>query len=166
MKPLLSSEVQTLDAAQKIAGLSAPLFNWAEELATVALDAASERPDVAARASGTFEELLAQFTGETGEVRRELEADRGELLFRGGRPEDGERVLRRVIAAHPAHAVGYATLAREWTRSEAAGRADLQRALALLDEAAQRRVEDAGLWELSARRKELRERLAAAGAAP
>ncbi len=110
---------------------------------------------VAVRACRILEEVLAQFTGEDDDLRLNVSGDLGSLLFRAGRPEDGERVLRELIAASPDHAVGYVNLVEAWPAS----RADQERSLALLEEAAAR-VVDAEDWDLEQRIETLRAGLA------
>lgn len=105
--------------------------------------------------SRVIEEILAQFTSEDDDVRRDLSGDLGSLLFRAGRPDDGERVLRDLIAAAPNRAIGYVSLADAWPKN----RANQERSLALLEEAAAR-VEDAEDWDLEERIDALRGELA------
>jgi hypothetical protein len=100
-------------------------------------------------------QVLAQFTGEDDNLRLNVSGDLGSLLFRAGRPEDGERVLRELITASPDRAIGYVNLVEAWPGS----RADQERSLALLEEAAAR-VVDAEDWDLEQRIEALRADLA------
>jgi hypothetical protein len=155
MKPLLTPETRTFEAAEDLLELDESLFNWVDHLTMVALNTALEDARVAVRGSRVLEEVLAQFTSADDALRRNLSGDLGSLLFRAGRPEAGERVLRELIAAAPSHAIGYVSLAEAWPGS----RADQERSLALLEEAAAR-VEDAEDWDLEERIDALRAKLA------
>ena len=155
MKPLLPPEVRTFEAAEDLLELDESLLNWVDHLTMVGNNTALTDVGVAVRASRVIEEVLAQFTSEDDDLRRSLFGDLGSLLFRAGRPEDGERVLRELIAASPDHAIGYVHLAEAWP----ANRTDQERSLALLEEAA-RRVEDAEDWDLEQRIEELQAELA------
>jgi tetratricopeptide (TPR) repeat protein len=151
IKPFLTPAQQTFEAAEEVLELDASLHSWIDNLTLVASNLAIEDAGVAARASRVLEEVLAQFTGEDHELRLNLSGDLGGLLFRAGRPVDGERLLRAMIAAYPDHAIGYVSLAEAWAES----RADQERALALLQEAAAR-VKDGGDWDLEDRIDALR----------
>lgn len=154
MKPLLTPEARTFEAAEELLGLNESLVNWVGHLTMVTHNAALTDAGVAVHGSRVIEEVLAQFTSVDEELRLSVSGDLGSLLFRAGRPEDGERVLRELIAAHPDRAVGYVNLADAWPKN----RADKERSLALLEEAAAR-VKDAEDWDLEERIEELRAEL-------
>ncbi len=155
MKPFLTPDVRTLGAAEDLLEIDESLHSWVEHLTMVADNAGLTDAGVAVRASRVVEEVLAQFASEDDHLRRDLSSDIGTLLFRAGRPEDGERVLRELIAAFPEHAAGYVSLADAWPED----RAYQERSLALLEEAAAR-VEDAEDWDLEPRIEALRAALA------
>jgi len=92
-------------------------------------------------------------------LRINFRADLGELLYILGEEEAGERVMLELIGEHPETAAGYARLAETlgYGPTRERGPIDTSRAIALLEQALARPVEDAQAYDLESRLRDLRE---------
>jgi hypothetical protein len=144
----LTPGMRTCEDAEVIFNGTQSIFNWVQDFAAELLNAAAEDPSYAARGAEVCEQVLAQF-GDEGELFViNFRCDLGELLFKAGRAEQGERVLVGLMEDHPDHPAGYQRLAIMLgfsSRPEEPPR-DRARAIALLQEALARPVEDPERW--------------------
>ena len=94
----------------------------------------------------------------------------GEFLFLDDRAEEGEAVFAALIEDQPDEAIGYARLssivAHGVRGSRAGGPSDVPRAIALLEQAIARPVQDASGWDIQARLEDLRSTRSLAAAEP
>jgi hypothetical protein len=169
LRGALGADVRTTVAIERQLGPHSEglIFNWASDFSIAAQNAAhhagSEDKGLTAEAAAALGEVVDQFRDESEGWRLPLIQDRGLLLWESGAREEGDRILRELIATRPDEAGAYVTLAHALGHS--ADRADLERAIGLLEEAAARPVKDAESWDLPAQIEHLRELLEEARAA-
>jgi hypothetical protein len=152
LQKVLTPEIRTCAQADALLGGPGLVSNWAPDFAATAHAAAHDDPEAGRLAAATLGEVLARFPDESDGWTLPLVYDRAELIYEAVSREEGERILRDQIAAHPERAGGYATLALLW---EEDGKE--QEALRLLEEAAARPVVDGEDWDLEGRIADLRD---------
>ena len=112
-------------------------------------------PDIGVR---VVTEVLDRFVEEGENTILNYRCELGRFLFLAGQPDEGEAVLQAAIRDYPHLAGGYVVLADElscWRKESP----DIPRAIALLEQALSRPVEDAADWDVEACLDDLRERL-------
>ncbi len=161
LRKRLPPEARTLVAVDGFFGEGFKAFDdWIELLLSAAEEAGESHPDLARRAVTVIQEIRDLLTEETEEYRRMLVEDHAGLLFRTGRPEEGEQIFREVIAREPAHPDAYLALSWLLAPDTSDDRGKIASALALLEEAAAKRTEPGDHWGLDPRLEQLRERIA------
>ena len=123
-------------------------------------NAALDEPRFAPLGEQLCRDVLEQFTDDADLFELNFRADLGEFLFLDDRAEEGEAVFAALIADHPDQPTGYARLSSILGHGvrglRSGGPTDLPRAIALLEEAIARPVEDAEAWDLQMRLDDLR----------
>ena len=160
LRKLLPPEARTRRAVDGFFGKDFRSFDdWIELLLRAAEGAGKSHPDLARRTVTLMHEVRALLTDEDEEYRGMLLEDHASLLFNTGRPEEGEQLLRDVIAREPANTEAYFSLAALLAPDTSDDRGKIASALALLEEAATKGVKPGDKWGLDSRIAELRERL-------
>jgi len=157
----LAPEMRTLQSASSVFEGSQCLFNWVQDLMLHLAEGAKPGWPHEERAVAFYQAAAAQFTEEELTVREQASTMLAEFYGNLGRDQEGEGVLLEQIEAFPHRAAGYVCLARNITyvRGADAPPSALRRALALLETAAARPVEDGDSWDLQASLQDIRERL-------
>lgn len=155
----LRPEMRTCDQATAVFHGTQSLFNWVQDLALALLNAAHDEPRFAGLGVRLCRQVLDQFPDEDEDFHLGLRGDLGELLFLAGQHAEGERAFRELIAEYPDRSVGYARLAEMLGLGIRPGDPPLDRAqaLALLEQAVARPVDDAAIWDLETRLDDLRQ---------
>jgi hypothetical protein len=161
LRRLLPPEIRTLNAVNEFFGKDFKSFDdWIEVLLSAAESAAESHPALARQTVTLLQEVRALFSDEDQEYQRSLLEDHAGLLFRTGRPEEGEQLLRDAIAREPANTDAYFSLAGLLAPETNDDRGKIASALAVLEEAAMKGgVKPEDRWGLDSRIAELRERL-------
>jgi hypothetical protein len=160
LRKILPPEARTLKAVDGFFGKDFKSFDdWIEVLLSAAESAGESHPALARRTATLIQEVRALLSEETEQYQIMLLEDHAGLLFRTGRPEEGEQLLRDVIAREPANTDAYFSLAGLLAPDTSDDRGKIASALALLEEAATKGVKPGDRWGLDSRIAELRERL-------
>ena len=156
----LEPRMRSCEQAESVLCGTQSIFNWVQDLAQELHNVALDAPRFASLGVQLCREVLAQFPEDGGLFELNFRADLGEFLFLDDRAEEGEAVLAALIEDHPDEAIGYARLssivAHGVRGSRAGGPSDVPRAIALLEQALRRPVQDASGWDLQARLEDLR----------
>ena len=153
----LPPEVQTLRQADALfPGLNS-LGNMRGDFETELHNLALRDQDMARRGLEISERMAARFSADT--TNRGLRRQQAELLFMLGKTREGEALLDQVIADYPDHPGAYASLADHLGHGfPGPGRpVDLPRAIAVLERALARPVDDAEDWDLPERLRDFKE---------
>ena len=134
------------------------LHNWVQDFQLELRNLAVRDPARATDAVSFAMEVLAQFPDEEELFDINFRTDLGEALFLAGRADEGERVFLQLIDDYPDHPAGYARLADNLGFGLRPGDepVDKERAIALLERALARPVQDPGAWDVRRRLEELR----------
>ncbi len=150
----LPDEVDTFEGAQEAYGGKSPsIQNWMWDVLNTGRGLVTQSPDRVALAVDFAEEFLARFGGESGELRRSIQAELAYFVGRAGDIEAAEEICRRLIGDHPEEAGGYCTLADVYLGAEPP---KLSRALDILNEAVEHPVKDPEGWSLTRRVEQVR----------
>jgi hypothetical protein len=131
------------------------LFNWTQDLADALLDIARNDRRYAAPTVRYAREVLSQFTLENRGYLNVFHTALAAAYFLDGQPQEGEAFCRALIAADPFSACGYVTFAEALVLS-ADGRPDYVQSIALLQQALDMPVQDAGDWDVASRLEYMR----------
>ena len=154
----MTPQMRTCEDAEVVFHGTQSIFNWLQDFQLELANAAQRDKRYAFAGVSLCEEVLARFPDESELFTINFRADLGEALYLAGRPEDGERVLLQVIDDRPDHPAGYARLSDMlgFGRGPGDRPANRDRAIALLESALARPVEDAKGWGLDTRLEDLR----------
>jgi hypothetical protein len=141
------------------------ISNWTQDFMDALVDATRSERRYAPLAIRYATEVLAQFTDEDCVYLHVFSTSLARAHFLNGKPEAGETVCRELVAAAPASACGYVTLA-DALIYDSEGAPDYARAIAVLAEALAIPVQNADDYGVSLRLQRLREESARAGAVP
>ncbi|MFW5967352.1 MAG: hypothetical protein ACOCV2_07535 [Persicimonas sp.] len=145
----LAEGVDTVAEAQEELGLKSPsIRNWTWDLLETWRRVVGQNRQRAAEAVDFIQGYLARFSGEEDDFRRAIEAEFAHFLGEAGRVADAEDICRGHISEHPEEARAYCTLSDVYL---AADPPKLERALEVLQEAADHPVEDGRDYDLSRR---------------
>ena len=155
----LTPQMRTCEDAEVVFDGRQCIENWVQDFQLELRNAAVKDPAYAARAVAFAEEVLAHFPDQDGLFTINFRSDLGEALFLADRADEGERVLLQLIDDHPDNPDGYAMLARVLGQGLRPGDPpiDRERAIAVLESAIARPVENASVWDLQSRLEDLRE---------
>jgi hypothetical protein len=162
LRSLLPPEARTRKAINAFFGKDFKSFDdWIEVVLGAAESAGESHPELARRTVTLIQEVRALLSEEEDEEYRSmLLEDHAGLLFRTGRKEEGEQLLRDVIARAPTNTDAYFALAALLAPDTSDDRGGMMSALSLLEEAATKGVKPGDTWGLTAQIAELRERIA------
>jgi hypothetical protein len=156
----LPPETRTVKAINDFFGERFVAFDdWLEVLLSATESAAESHPDLVQRTVTVVDEVRALLSEEGAEYQSMLVSDQAGLLFRTGRPGEGERVLRDLIAREPANVEAHLWLAMLLAPTGSEDRGELARALKLLEEAAVKRGQASDEWDLGMQITDMRERI-------
>jgi hypothetical protein len=149
-------------------GLTFPVFRgteslevWLYDFAETLYHLARDEPRYAGMRVRLCEDVLDQFPDEDDLFLENFRSALGESLYLAGLDEAGERILLELIRDRPHRSVGYATLAEMLGRGRrGTPPIDLPRAVALLERALARPVEDAPDYDVEFRLEDMRRSLA------
>ena len=142
------------------------LYDWTQSLRDTLFEVAHGDRSCVETGFRYVHEVLQQFTAEDDPYIAAFRGVLGELHFLSGQPEAGEAVFRQIIAEFPKCAAGYVGWSDVLADELSGAKPDLDRAIALLEQALAVPVEDAEDWVILERLEDLRQerqlRLAAA----
>ena len=155
----LTPQMRTCEDAAVVFDGRQCIENWLQDFQLELRNAAVKYPAYAARAVALAEEVLAHFPDQGGLFTINFRSDLGEALFLADRADEGERALLQLIDDHPNNPDGYAMLADMLGQGLRPGDppVDRERAIAVLESALARPVENASMWDLQSRLEDLRE---------
>jgi hypothetical protein len=160
LRQILPPEARTQKAVNRFIGKGFNAFDtWLEVLFSAAESAGKTHPELARRTVILLQEVRALLSDEDGEYQAMLREDHAGLLFRTGRPQEGEQLLRDVLAREPANTEVYFALASLLAPFDSRDHSTIASAIALLEEAKTKQVSPEDQRELDWRIAELRERL-------
>lgn len=158
LRPRITGNVRcTHDVKNLVAG-SRFLDDWVQDFGDALREASLDDLKYAEAGLATLREILDAFPDEDREVRLHLRTELAQLHYVLGRDAEGERLFMELIADEPDLAEGWSCFADELSFCEPGTGTprDLDRAIALLEQALARPVGDAKDWELEARLEEYR----------
>ena len=160
LRDRLEPTMRSCDQAEPLLRGTQAIYNWVQDFAMELNNAALDEPRFAPLGEQLCRDVLEQFTDDADLFELNFRADLGEFLFLDDRAEEGEAVFAALIADHPDQPTGYARLSSILGHGvrglRSGGPTDLPRAIALLEEAIARPVEDAEAWDLQMRLDDLR----------
>jgi hypothetical protein len=153
----LTPSMRTCDDAEYGFPGTQCLFNWLQDFRLELHNASIDDPAWAPRGIELCRAAIEQFPDE--QFVPSFRADVAEFYFLSGDTEEGERLLRQLIAEDPDAPEAYAVLSdcleQQARRGQPPG--DLQPAILLLEQALARPVREAASWDLERRLAALRD---------
>ncbi len=155
--PLMSADINSAD---KLLEGGEFMGNWVQDFVQELRNAALQQPVYAKKGILFTEEILDLFEFHADSVA-DLRCDMADMLVLVGERERAEAMIEAVLSASPDKSIGYVRLAHALTlRSDSA--ADLDRAIALLEQAKARPVDDPEDWDLISQLEHFKEKRAQA----
>ncbi len=155
LRDRLSPSIQDLHEADVAFPATQFLSNWLQDYVIELTNAAVDDPAWADKGVALCQDVAARFPH--GTLVRRFRLDEAEFRFTRGDALEGERIFRALIAEEPDKPDAYALLSDCLGRG-VRGRSprDRPRAIALLEQALARPVQDADLWDIERRLRDLR----------
>jgi hypothetical protein len=150
--------VKTTDELDSRLGSTQHVGNWLQDMGIAFLNASMGDPKMAWRGAEALGQVVETFPGE-GSWLGTFMTDRAELLFRAGRRDLAEPILRRQIDEEPKEPAAYMRLAEGLTDGDDPAPEDVREAIDLLEHA-RARCEEADNYGAADLLERLREKLA------